>query len=231
MVTLADDEPLGTNLMDEKPQQVTQILEAVGAGDAQAAEKLLPLVYDELRRLAAAKMAREAPGQTLQPTALVHEAWLRLAGQEQQCWENRARFFAAASEAMRRILVDRARRRQAARHGGGLERVNFKSLELPIESDTRPPLAHSRSAGRAGRGGTDASGGGQTALLRGDEPRGDRRSAQRLAEDSQAGPGRTPKPGCNERWRCDEAKKPRRPCPFLSLKFAILNRSMKFVNG
>ncbi len=135
MVTLADDEPLGTNLMDEKPQQVTQILEAVGAGDAQAAEKLLPLVYDELRRLAAAKMAREAPGQTLQPTALVHEAWLRLAGQEQQCWENRARFFAAASEAMRRILVDRARRRQAARHGGGLERVDFESLELPIESD------------------------------------------------------------------------------------------------
>jgi RNA polymerase sigma factor (TIGR02999 family) len=80
-------------------------------------------------------MTLEKPGQTLQATALVHEAWLRMAGQEQQRWENRAQFFTAASEAMRRILVDRARRRQAAKHGGGLERVDLDSIELPIESD------------------------------------------------------------------------------------------------
>jgi RNA polymerase sigma factor (TIGR02999 family) len=114
---------------------MTQILTAVGSGETQAAEELLPLVYDQLRRRAGAKMAWEAPGQTLQPTALVHEAWLRIAGQQEQHWENRARFFAAASETMRRILVDRARRRQAAKHAGGLERVELESLELPIESD------------------------------------------------------------------------------------------------
>src|SRR5262252_7214696 len=106
---------LGNQFMGESAHPVTQILEAATAGDAQAAEKLLPLVYDELRRLAAYKMAGEKPGQTLQPTALVHEAWLRMAGQEQQRWENRAHFFTAASEAMRRILVERARRRQAAK--------------------------------------------------------------------------------------------------------------------
>ena len=121
--------------MSTTPGQVTQLLEAIDAGDEHAAEKLLPLVYGELRRLAAAKMAREAHGQTLQPTALVHEAWLRLAGQHKQQWESRAAFFAAAAESMRRILVDRARRRQAVKHGGGLERVEFESLELAIESD------------------------------------------------------------------------------------------------
>jgi RNA polymerase sigma factor (TIGR02999 family) len=121
--------------MDESAQQVTQILATAGAGNPQAAQELLPLVYQELRRLAAHKMAQERPGQTLQPTALVHEAWLRLAGQQQQRWESRAQFFIAASEAMRRILVDRARRRQAAKHGGGLERVDVDSVELPIESD------------------------------------------------------------------------------------------------
>jgi RNA polymerase sigma factor (TIGR02999 family) len=121
--------------MGESAEQITQILNAAGAGDAHAAEQLLPLVYDELRRLAAYKMAREKPGQTLQATALVHEAWLRMAGQEQQRWENRAHFFTAASEAMRRILVDRARRRLTAKHGGGLERVDVDGLELPIESD------------------------------------------------------------------------------------------------
>src|SRR5580658_7986423 len=97
--------------MPPEPEQVTQILDAVGVGDPQAAEKLLPLVYEELRRLAAAKMANEAPGQTLQPTALVHEAWLRLGGEGRQ-WENRAHFFGAAAEAMRRILIDRARKRK-----------------------------------------------------------------------------------------------------------------------
>src|ERR1043166_3966353 len=114
---------------------VTRILERVEKGDGKAAEELLPLVYDELRKLAAYKMGREKPGQTLQATALVHEAWLRMVGQEKQRWENRAQFFIAASEAMRRILVDRARRRQASKHGGGLERVDVDSIESPIESD------------------------------------------------------------------------------------------------
>src|SRR5512147_1965610 len=102
---------------------VTLILSRVEQGDPKAAEQLLPLVYEELRKLAAAKMAGEAAGQTLQPTALVHEAWLRLGGEAQPDWKNRAHFFASAAEAMRRILIDRARRRQAMRHGGGLERA------------------------------------------------------------------------------------------------------------
>src|SRR5712664_2143739 len=92
---------------------VTHILTAIEQGDANAADKLLPLVYEELRKLAAHKMANEAAGQTLQPTALVHEAWMRLVGSNQQCWENRAHFFGAAAEAMRRILVDHARRKQS----------------------------------------------------------------------------------------------------------------------
>src|SRR5438477_2824154 len=103
----------------------TLLLTAVEQGDARAAEKLLELVYGELRRLAASKMAREAPGQTLQPTALVHEAWLRLLGNENQRFENRAHFFSAAAEAMRRILIDRARYKLAQRHGGGCERVDL----------------------------------------------------------------------------------------------------------
>lgn len=102
---------------------VTRILNAVERGDPCAAEQLLPLVYDELRKLAASKMASENPGQTLQPTALVHEAWLRLTGDENRRWNDRTHFFAAAAEAMRRILVDNARRKRAQRHGGGQQRV------------------------------------------------------------------------------------------------------------
>lgn len=94
-------------------------------------------VYGELHRLAAWRMARETPGQTLQPTALVHEAWLRLGGDDQPVWQNRAHFFAAAGEAMRRILIDRARRRRAVRHGGGLERVDIEELELATSCATR----------------------------------------------------------------------------------------------
>ncbi|SPE52655.1 hypothetical protein SBV1_1570025 [Verrucomicrobia bacterium] len=112
---------------------MAQILDSAGAGDAQAAEKLLPLVYDELRRLAAARMAREAPGQTSQPTALVHEAWLRLGGDHQH-WKNRAHFFAAAAEAMRRILIDRARKRKV-REASGLatpEELHESRLELHV---------------------------------------------------------------------------------------------------
>ncbi len=109
---------------------VTLILQKIEKGDARAADELLPLVYQELRKLAAAKMGREAAAHTLQPTALVHEAWLRLGGDAQPGWQNRAHFFAAAAEAMRRILIDRARRRKAQRHGGDLQRLNADDLEL-----------------------------------------------------------------------------------------------------
>jgi RNA polymerase sigma factor (TIGR02999 family) len=104
---------------------VTRILEAIEQGDCKAADQLLPLVYEELRKLAAAKMAHEAAGQTLQPTALVHEAWLRLVRAENPTFANRAHFFAAAAEAMRRILIDKARRKRALRHGGKQGRVDL----------------------------------------------------------------------------------------------------------
>ena len=110
---------------------VTRILDAIQQGDPTAADELLPLVYEQLRRLAAQKMAGEVPGHTLQPTALVHEAWLRLVGSGQQSWEGRAHFFAAAAEAMRRILVESARRKQRLKHGGKLERVELDAVDLP----------------------------------------------------------------------------------------------------
>lgn len=112
--------------------EVTRILSAIQNGNAQAAKELLPLVYDELRRLAALKMAQECPGQTLQPTALVHEAWLRLGGQENQAWNGRPHFFGAAAEAMRRILIDNARRKRALRHGGGQQRLDVQEIEIPV---------------------------------------------------------------------------------------------------
>ncbi len=112
---------------------VTHILDAIQQGNPKAAEELLPLVYEELRRLAAHKMASERPGQTLQPTALVHDAWLRLVGDRTFEFENRAHFFAAAAEAMRRILVESARRKKRLRHGGELERVDVNSVELPMK--------------------------------------------------------------------------------------------------
>jgi RNA polymerase sigma factor (TIGR02999 family) len=110
---------------------VTQILTAIERGDSNAADRLLPLVYEELRKLAAHRMAKEAPGQTLQATALVHEAWMRLVGEENPKFANRAHFFAAAAEAMRRILIDNARRKLALRHGGGQQRVDFQQADLP----------------------------------------------------------------------------------------------------
>ena len=117
----------------DAPQgEITVLLGRAEAGDAEAAAQILPLVYDELRKLAAAKMAREVPGQTLQPTALVHEAWLRLGGDRQPSWKNRAHFFAAAAEAMRRILVDNVRRRRAQRHGGGLEKVRLDQTGFDV---------------------------------------------------------------------------------------------------
>ncbi|HVY70133.1 MAG TPA: ECF-type sigma factor [Verrucomicrobiae bacterium] len=108
----------------------TILLNAVEQGDPKAAHELLQLVYEELRQLAARKMAQEAPGQTLQPTALVHEAWQRLVGGQTPTFANRAHFFSAAAEAMRRILIDRARRRRARRHGGGLERVDVEGRDF-----------------------------------------------------------------------------------------------------
>jgi RNA polymerase sigma factor (TIGR02999 family) len=121
--------------------EVTRILDAIQRGDSKAADTLLPLVYDELRQLAAQRMAQEAPGQTLQATALVHEAWLRLGGDDQPGWQNRAHFFAAAAEAMRRILIDKARRKNYLRHGGGAERVNLDGLDLAASVDDEQLLA------------------------------------------------------------------------------------------
>src|SRR5262245_61773480 len=108
----------------------TVMLAAIKAGDSKAAEELLVLVYDELRRLAASKLAHEAPGQTLQPTALVHEAWLRLVGERTPSFNDREHFFRASAEAMRRILIDRARRKHTARHGGGYQRADFEGFDL-----------------------------------------------------------------------------------------------------
>ena len=112
--------------------EITLLLQRIDAGDAQAADQILPLVYGELRKLAAAKMARENPGQTLQPTALVHEAWLRLGGEAQPNWKNRAHFFSAAAEAMRRILIENARRKHRIRHGGLLEKVSASATGFDV---------------------------------------------------------------------------------------------------
>ena len=112
---------------------VTQVLNAAGQGDPTAAADLLPILYDELRRLAQQRMAGEPAGQTLQPTALVHEAYLRLIGDEPVSWHNRGHFFAAAAEAMRRILVERARRNNRIKHGGGQHRLNLDAAEIPAD--------------------------------------------------------------------------------------------------
>ena len=110
--------------------EITQVLQAIDRSEEGAAEKLLPLVYAELRRLAGARMANELSGQTLQPTALVHEAWLRLVKDGDRTWQNRAHFFGAAAEAMRRILIERARHKSRLKHGGGQARLNIEDLEL-----------------------------------------------------------------------------------------------------
>jgi RNA polymerase sigma factor (TIGR02999 family) len=118
---------------------VTHILTAIEQGDPNAADKLLPLVYEELRKLAAHKMSNEAAGNTLQPTALVHEAWLRLVGNDNPRFAGRAHFFAVAAEAMRRILIEKARRKRAVRHGGGQQRVDVQNVQelefLPVTDE------------------------------------------------------------------------------------------------
>jgi len=121
--------------------EVTRILDAIQKGEPNATGQLLPLVYEELRRLAAHKMAGEAHGHTLQPTALVHEAWLRLGAAHQQSWENRAHFFAAAAEAMRRILVEHARRKQSLKRGGGAERAELQDSMLVLSAPPDELLA------------------------------------------------------------------------------------------
>ena len=120
---------------------VTRILNLIEQGNTAAADELLPLVYDELRKLAAHKMSNEVPGQTLQPTALVHEAWLRLIGNENVQWNGRGHFFAAAAEAMRRILIENARRKQRIKHGGAMRRIDFTTLDVAIASDDEQLLA------------------------------------------------------------------------------------------
>ncbi len=121
---------------------ITRILDAIGQGDPHAAEQLLPLVYDELRQLAAEKIAQEKPGQTLQATALVHEAYLRLVDVEKaQHWDSRGHFFAAAAEAMRRILVDNARRRRSQKRGAGLARIDLPELAGPAADEPIDLLA------------------------------------------------------------------------------------------
>src|SRR5581483_7367253 len=122
-----------------KPQademsDATVMMAAIEAGDPKAAEQLLVLVYDELRRVAASKLAQEAPGQTLQPTALVHEAWLRLVGDHKPSFNDRAHFFRASAEAMRNILIDRARRKKTERHGGNYRRIDFEEFDLASPS-------------------------------------------------------------------------------------------------
>ncbi len=125
--------------MDVPMTDVTRILSAIEGGDVSAAEQLLPLVYDDLRRLAAAKMAQEKPGQTLQATALVHEAYIRLVhGNQEQSWDNRRHFFAAAAEAMRRILIEYARQKQSLKRGGDRQRIELDIVEpsfLPMACD------------------------------------------------------------------------------------------------
>jgi len=114
---------------------LTAILNSGANGEGKPASELLPLVYDELRRVAAHKLANEAPGQTLQTTALVHEAWLSLAGNGESQWQNRTHFLSASAEAMRHILIDRARRKNRVRHGKGLQRVNLEHVDLASASD------------------------------------------------------------------------------------------------
>lgn len=120
-------------MTDQPDAEITRVLQAVGRGDRQAADDLLPLLYDELRRLAGSRLANEPPGQTLQPTALVHEAYLRVVGTEDPGWENRGHFFASAAQAMRRILVEAARRRSRHKRGEDRQRVDLDAADMAIE--------------------------------------------------------------------------------------------------
>jgi len=135
----------------ERVQRITELLTQIRQGERHAADELLPIVYEELRKLARARMAREQPGQTLQATALVHEAYLRLIGDEDPKWENRAHFFAAAAEAMRRILVERARRKARLRHGGGQVRESLGDSVAASGDDAVDVVAVDQALGRLER--------------------------------------------------------------------------------
>ncbi len=130
--------------------EVTQILTALEQGEERAADRLLPLIYRELRRLAEQKLARESPGQTLQATALVHEAYLRLVGAEEQNWSHRGHFFAAAAEAMRRILIEAARRKKSLKRGGNFQRVDLDAVDLAVEGRSEDLLALDRALEKLG---------------------------------------------------------------------------------
>jgi RNA polymerase sigma factor (TIGR02999 family) len=136
---------------------VTRILNAIERGDAKATDELLPLVYEELRILAAQKLAQERPGQTLQATALVHEAYLRLVGDEPQTWNSRGHFFAAAAEAMRRILVENARRKGREKHGGEHQRVEFRDIGAAVEASPEGLVALDEALSRLATKDSDAA--------------------------------------------------------------------------
>ena len=127
---------------------VTRILNAIEQGDARAADELLPLVYEELRLLAAQKLSHEKPGQTLQATALVHEAYLRLVERDDQSWDNRRHFFTAAAEAMRRILIENARRKKSLKHGGAHQRVDIEDGDIPTKVSSDSLIALNEALGR-----------------------------------------------------------------------------------
>ena len=135
------DEVCSNNPQADDMSEATVMLDAIEAGDPKAAEQFLVLVYDELRRLAAAKLADVAPGQTLQPTALVHEAWLRLVGDRNPSFKDRTHFFRASAEAMRHILIDNARRKKTMRHGGGYQRIDFEDFNMASPSADDQVLA------------------------------------------------------------------------------------------
>jgi RNA polymerase sigma factor (TIGR02999 family) len=137
---------------------VTRILNAIERGDAKATDELLPLVYEELRLLAAQKLSHEPRGQTLQATALVHEVYIRLVGDEPQSWENRGHFFAAATEAMRRILVERARSKKSAKRGGGNRRVDLNDAIRAVETSPEGLIALDEALTRLGNEDADAAG-------------------------------------------------------------------------
>ena len=191
--------------------EVTRILDAIGQGDACASAQLLPLVYDELRRLAAQRMAQEKPGQTLQPTALVHEAYLRLVGSgEERHWDNRGHFFAAAAEAMRRILVENARRKRSLKRGGDRQRLDL-NLEQPVEVERTAPLPGARRSPGSARSSRRRQGKArETPLLRRHDDRTGGRNAGHLGHHREplvelrprlAARGDPPRPGYHSRSR------------------------------
>ena len=190
--------------------EVTRILSAIEQGDPQAAEQLLPLVYDELRKLAAQRLAQEKPGQTLQATALVHEAYLRLLDAEHgQDWNSRGHFFAAAAEAMRRILVDNARRKRRPKHGGDQKRIPLDAIALPVEDRFHDLLALDEALNQVRQAGAAQGGAGQAPLLRGPVGRGGRRVPGHLPDHRQAILGRRPRLALCRlvRWRGNGPRK------------------------